>query len=436
MSGPLDSADSMKRPRHRILRNDEMPDELASANAPHTCEPTIQSRESGQTEAHPLAVSDPASIRSRRLTPIILVCTTVGLVGLGYGAYQVWPQIVHGGGPITLARHVPGGGAVRIEVAQWKTALLMSEGTHFDFGEVKQGEKLSHTFQVTNVGTRDLPIHQLRMNCACNAQVQYDRDVCSPGESCGIQLAMTAVGYGQPVKTIPFALVEHGNTETLFKLTFAYRVASMQQVQFVPEWLDLGQLACTGSEATRELQLVLVGPPDKPEPELLELTSDSPAIRVAEERREIPAVDARTAKTIPAQRVIYWLQIQVRPRDLELGQLHGHITARTSIGETKLHLKGEICRPVLATPASLLIERFRPGTTVYHIRLRNVAEEPTQILGAKATANGVSCQIDSNRSDVAVQVQADAELNGKPAVEIQVQAGDTLETVRVPLVLF
>jgi hypothetical protein len=52
----------------------------------------------------------------------------------------------------------------------------------FDFGEIKQGEKVSHAFIVTNKGKSNLILRKIRASCGCTA-IQPDKTVISPGES-------------------------------------------------------------------------------------------------------------------------------------------------------------------------------------------------------------------------------------------------------------
>ena len=52
----------------------------------------------------------------------------------------------------------------------------------FDFGEIKQGEKVSHDFVVTNKGKSNLILRKVRASCGCTA-IQPAKTVIGPGES-------------------------------------------------------------------------------------------------------------------------------------------------------------------------------------------------------------------------------------------------------------
>jgi len=52
----------------------------------------------------------------------------------------------------------------------------------FDFGELKQGEKVSHPFVITNTGKSNLILRKIRASCGCTA-IEPDKTVIAPGES-------------------------------------------------------------------------------------------------------------------------------------------------------------------------------------------------------------------------------------------------------------
>ncbi len=41
------------------------------------------------------------------------------------------------------------------------------ESTEFDFGEIKEGDKISHTFRFKNVGDKPARIFECKSNCGC-----------------------------------------------------------------------------------------------------------------------------------------------------------------------------------------------------------------------------------------------------------------------------
>jgi hypothetical protein len=61
-------------------------------------------------------------------------------------------------------------------------AIIMIDRLDFDFGELLQGEKKSHTFKVKNIGTSPLIISDVHTQCGCTA-VKYPKEPIMPGKS-------------------------------------------------------------------------------------------------------------------------------------------------------------------------------------------------------------------------------------------------------------
>ena len=51
--------------------------------------------------------------------------------------------------------------------ADGKYPVITFKETEFDFGDIKQGEKVEHTFEFTNTGEADLLIITARASCGC-----------------------------------------------------------------------------------------------------------------------------------------------------------------------------------------------------------------------------------------------------------------------------
>lgn len=76
------------------------------------------------------------------------------------------------------------------------------EPTTFDFGEMKQGDKESHTFMLTNNGKSDLIIRRVRSSCGCTA-VAPSKSTIAPGETAPIKVTFDSRGKrGRQSKSI------------------------------------------------------------------------------------------------------------------------------------------------------------------------------------------------------------------------------------------
>lgn len=72
----------------------------------------------------------------------------------------------------------------------------------FDFGEMNQGDKKSHTFTLTNNGKSDLIIRRVRSSCGCTA-VAPSTKVVAPGESAPVKVTFDSRGKrGRQSKSI------------------------------------------------------------------------------------------------------------------------------------------------------------------------------------------------------------------------------------------
>ncbi len=82
------------------------------------------------------------------------------------------------------------------------SAKIEFENTSFDFGKLKQGEKVEHEYSFTNKGKSDLFIRKVRASCGCTAIIT-DKKVISPGEKSTIKTTFNSSGkMGNQNKTI------------------------------------------------------------------------------------------------------------------------------------------------------------------------------------------------------------------------------------------
>ncbi|HKL71122.1 MAG TPA: DUF1573 domain-containing protein [Marinilabiliaceae bacterium] len=65
--------------------------------------------------------------------------------------------------------------------------------TNFDFGTVKQGDELVHTFKINNVGKSNLILRKVKASCGCTA-TQPDKELVAPGEEANIKVTFNTRG--------------------------------------------------------------------------------------------------------------------------------------------------------------------------------------------------------------------------------------------------
>ncbi len=72
------------------------------------------------------------------------------------------------------------------------TTIEFSE-TNYDFGEIKQGDVVEHTFTFKNTGDNDLVLKNVKPTCGCTA-LDWPKDPIKPGETGEIQTRFNSRG--------------------------------------------------------------------------------------------------------------------------------------------------------------------------------------------------------------------------------------------------
>ncbi len=80
--------------------------------------------------------------------------------------------------------------------------VLSVDNAEFNFGKINQGDKVDHTYVLTNSGKTNLIIRKVKASCGCTA-VQPDKQVIAPGESVNIKTVFNSAGkVGNQNKTV------------------------------------------------------------------------------------------------------------------------------------------------------------------------------------------------------------------------------------------
>jgi len=93
------------------------------------------------------------------------------------------------------------------------------EPTDFDFGDMKQGDKKSHTFMLTNNGKSDLIIRRVRSSCGCTA-VAPSKSTIAPGETAPIEVTFDSRGKrGRQSKSITVITNDPKNSTATLRIS-------------------------------------------------------------------------------------------------------------------------------------------------------------------------------------------------------------------------
>lgn len=89
----------------------------------------------------------------------------------------------------------------QIETVKDGPVLWLAEN-QFDFGYVKEGEKLTHTFKYKNTGTKVLEIENVTTSCGCTAAIVEGKSL-KPGESGNLKVEFdTSNRFGRVSRNI------------------------------------------------------------------------------------------------------------------------------------------------------------------------------------------------------------------------------------------
>ena len=89
-----------------------------------------------------------------------------------------------------------------LSFAQLMQPKLVLQQNSFEFGDIKQGETVSHTFVLTNSGGDLLKIANVQASCGCTAAVPEKSEL-APGESTNLTVKFNSTGrQGAQKKTV------------------------------------------------------------------------------------------------------------------------------------------------------------------------------------------------------------------------------------------
>ncbi|MBP9793479.1 MAG: DUF1573 domain-containing protein [Flavobacterium sp.] len=96
--------------------------------------------------------------------------------------------------------------------------VIEFDAKEFDFGTIKQGDKVEHIFKFKNTGKNDLTVIEVRPSCGCTAP-EWTRTPVKKGETGEIKIVFNSAGkFGKQTKTVSLlANTLEGNEVLTFK---------------------------------------------------------------------------------------------------------------------------------------------------------------------------------------------------------------------------
>lgn len=81
----------------------------------------------------------------------------------------------------------------QVENANGKVPVMTFEEQEFDFGTIKEGDKVEHIFTFKNTGDADLIIADAKGSCGCTIP-EYKKEPIKPGESSSMKVSFDSTG--------------------------------------------------------------------------------------------------------------------------------------------------------------------------------------------------------------------------------------------------
>jgi hypothetical protein len=106
-----------------------------------------------------------------------------------------------------------------LSYAQLLQPKLVLQQTSYDFGNIKQGDKVSHIFVLSNSGGDLLRISNVTASCGCTAAAPEKKEL-APGESTNLNVSFNSSGRrGKQNKTIRIFSNDPQNPEMVLTIT-------------------------------------------------------------------------------------------------------------------------------------------------------------------------------------------------------------------------
>lgn len=246
----------------------------------------------------------------------------------------------------------------------------------FDFGQVEQGEQVTHDFRFTNRGNRDLRVQSVKTSCGCTAAV-IAADTIPPGTEGTIQATFDTKRFaGQKAKDIRV----HTNDPFRPVTTLTLRGEITTEVQIEPAQLYLGRLH-RGSPITRTVTILY---DENKSLEITDITNANSAISVqAEDAR----VEGKKGKA---------LQVSVS-KTAQRGPLNDTITVTTTSQRKptiSIPVVGSVEGDISVSPSQVSFGVVRQGVgETRTVRIKNRSAQPLGIGQVRSSLDTVKPEL-------------------------------------------
>ncbi len=120
----------------------------------------------------------------------------------------------------------------------------------WDFGTIKQGEKVAHTFTISNTGSAELLIESIRTSCGCTAVTPGKKNL-APGESTFLETTFDSTGRdGEQHKNV--YIMTNDPLQKMYELTIrgTITIPAGPRISYEPSMWDFGLQEIDATPAT------------------------------------------------------------------------------------------------------------------------------------------------------------------------------------------
>lgn len=100
-------------------------------------------------------------------------------------------------GPTTMGTSASGGGVPAAAVPAGPSTNIQFKETTFNYGKIKSGAKVTHSYKFTNTGKEPLVISNAQGSCGCTVP-EWPKEPIAPGKSGEIKVTFDSTGKNGP----------------------------------------------------------------------------------------------------------------------------------------------------------------------------------------------------------------------------------------------
>ncbi len=254
-------------------------------------------------------------------------------------------------------------------------SLVFTEPVH-DFGQVEQGDLVTHLFKFTNQGQGDLRIERVKTSCGCTAAVVSSKVIPPGGEGAISATFDTSRFFGEKAKTI--AVYSNDPTQSMTTLTLQGEIAV--EVAAIPSQLYLGRVP-KGQKIVKEVEILYNADKDL---DITKVENSYPAVSVQVEELE------KNGKK--GKRLVVTLT-----EGVPLGRLNDQITVTTTSEKRPtltIPVFGSIEGDLLVLPPQVSFGTLRKGETkVKKVSIQNRGPDPVKILRIQPPSASITTKL-------------------------------------------